>query len=161
MKFLFLVRHAKSSWSFDLPDHDRPLGKRGRKDVVKMGNYLAANHAPPDHLISSTASRAFYTALHFCDQFKVDESNIELNQGLFHAGAQQILNVIRSAKNCERLAVFGHNPGFTDCANQLTNSMIPNVPTCGVVGISFPVENWQDVSFGLGKQEFFYVPKGV
>ncbi len=161
MKLLFLIRHAKSSWTFDLPDHDRPLGKRGRKDAVKMGSYLAAHHSAPDRMISSTASRAFYTALHICDQFQVDEDIIRLTKALFHAGSPQILQVIQSAGACDSLAVFGHNPGFTDCANRLTNGNISNVPTCGVVGISFDVASWKDLQFGQGKQEFFYVPKGI
>jgi hypothetical protein len=39
MKTLFLIRHAKSSWDDTaLPDKDRPLGDRGRRDAPKMGN---------------------------------------------------------------------------------------------------------------------------
>ncbi|MEP5613060.1 MAG: histidine phosphatase family protein [Cyclobacteriaceae bacterium] len=161
MKTLFLVRHAKSSWSFNLPDHDRPLGKRGRKDVAKIGKYLAEIHDTPEVYISSTASRAFYTALFICDQLGVDEGNIVLSKDLFHAGSNEILHVIQSAPSCDRLAVFGHNPGFTDCANKLANTHIDNVPTCGVVGISFDVSSWKEVDFGNGKQAFFYTPKGI
>jgi phosphohistidine phosphatase len=43
MKTLFLIRHAKSSWDDTaLPDKDRPLGDRGRRDAPKMGKRLAA-----------------------------------------------------------------------------------------------------------------------
>jgi phosphohistidine phosphatase len=161
MKTLYLIRHAKSSWAFDLPDHDRPLGKRGRKDVTKMGAYLAEHQPEPEVLISSTASRAFYTALHMCDQYGIDEGRIRLEKKLFHAGSQEILAIIQSAPSCDRLAIFGHNPGFTDAANQLANTTIENVPTCGVVGISFDINSWSDVTFGSGKQWLFYSPKGV
>ena len=161
MKTLYLVRHAKSSWSFNLPDHDRPLGKRGRKDVIKMGKHLAANNKAPEVFISSTASRAFYTALFICDQFGVDEGNIRLTERLFHAGANQILEVIKSAPQVETIAVFGHNPGFTDCANRLANQTIDNVPTCGVVGISLDVKKWEEVLFGRGELSFFYTPKSI
>lgn len=161
MKTLFLIRHAKSSWSFDLPDHDRPLGKRGRRDVFRIGKHLAEHHSAPEVFVSSTASRAFYTALHICDQFKVDESRIRLTKKLFHAGSSEILEVVRSAPDCEQLAVFGHNPGFTDCANRMANSSIDNVPTCGVVGIQFNIDSWSEVDFGSGQQAFFYYPKGI
>jgi phosphohistidine phosphatase len=161
MKLLYLVRHAKSSWSFNLSDHDRPLGKRGRKDVMKMGKFLSENHNPPEIFISSTASRAFYTALHICDQFGIDEGRISLNKSLFHSGANEILSAIKSAPNRDRIALFGHNPGFTECANLLTNSSIDNIPTCGVVGISFDVKSWKDVEFGSGKLEFFNRPKTI
>lgn len=161
MKTLYLIRHAKSSWAFNLPDHDRPLGKRGRRDVIKMGKFLAEHQVRPDCLISSTASRAFYTALFLCDQLGIDEGHIHLDKNLFHAGPYEILEVIRSAPNCERLAIFGHNPGFTDTANHLSNSSIANIPTCGVVGIHFEVTSWKDVGFSLGTQDFFYFPKGI
>lgn len=161
MKSLYLVRHAKSSWTFDLSDHDRPLGKRGRKDVLKMGAHLAINQPKPEVLISSTASRAFYTALHLCDEMGISEKEILLSKKLFHAGAKEILSIIQNAPNCSTLAVFGHNPGFTDCANLLANANIENVPTCGVVGINFDVDSWSEVDFGKGEQVFSYVPKEI
>ena len=161
MKTLYLVRHAKSSWSFDLPDHDRPLGKRGRKDVIKVGRHLAENQAKPDVLISSTASRAFYTALFMCDQMKIDEGRLRLSRDLFHAGAFEIISVIQKAPECTTLAVFGHNPGFTSAANLLANTNIGNIPTCGIVGISFDISSWKEVQEGAGTQQFFYYPKGI
>ncbi|SNT15628.1 phosphohistidine phosphatase [Ekhidna lutea] len=161
MKSLYLIRHAKSSWSFDLDDHDRPLGKRGRKDVHKMGQHLLQNQPVPDILISSTASRALYTALHICDHWGLDEGRIKLDQGLYHAGASEILQIVQKAPECERLAIFGHNPGFTNVANAMANLDFDNVPTCGVVGINFNIRYWKDVKFGEGMLNFFYFPKGI
>lgn len=161
MKTLYLVRHAKSSWAFDLSDHDRPLGKRGRKDVLKIGAYLAKHQEKPDILISSTASRAFYTALFLCDQMNIDEGKIRLTKDLFHAGVFEIISVIQKAPECNTLAIFGHNPGFTSTANALANSQIDNVPTCGIVGISFDIKKWSEIQEGAGKQLFFYYPKGI
>ena len=161
MKTLYLIRHAKSSWAFDLNDHDRPLGKRGRKDVIRMGKHLAKHQPKPEILISSTASRAFYTALHICDQYDIDEGYIHLENNLYHAGASEILGVIRAAPSCDRLAIFGHNPGFTSAANALANLTFDNVPTCGIVGINFQVKYWKDVEFGNGLLSFFYFPKEI
>ena len=161
MKTLYLIRHAKSSWSFDLSDHDRPLGKRGRRDVLKMGKHLKEHQPRPDVLISSTASRAFYTALHICDQMGIDEGKVRLDKDLYHAGSHEILQVIQNAPNCERLAIFGHNPGFTSAANALANLSFDNIPTCGMVGINFNVKYWKDVDFGNGMLSFFYFPKEI
>lgn len=62
MKDLFLIRHAKSSWTDDsLRDMDRPLNKRGKRQVEAMAHSLLqlgalngpihASHAcrPSDH----------------------------------------------------------------------------------------------------------------
>ncbi len=161
MKTLYLIRHAKSSWSFDLSDHDRPLGKRGRKDVIRMGQHLASLQPRPEVLISSTASRAFYTALHICDQLNIDEGHIRLDKRLYHAGANEILQVVKNAPNCDRLAIFGHNPGFTSATNALAKLEFDNIPTCGIIGINFNVKYWKDVDFGLGLLAFFYFPKKI
>jgi phosphohistidine phosphatase len=38
MKTLLLLRHGKSNWNEpSLPDHDRPLNKRGERDAPRMG----------------------------------------------------------------------------------------------------------------------------
>ena len=55
MKTLLLLRHAKSSWSDPtLPDHDRPLNKRGIHDAPRMGKLLRHEHLMPDLILSST-----------------------------------------------------------------------------------------------------------
>ncbi len=41
MKTLLILRHAKSSWEFtELPDHDRPLNNRGKRDAPRIGKTL-------------------------------------------------------------------------------------------------------------------------
>ena len=42
MKTLLILRHAKSAWGNPgLPDHERPLNKRGKRDAPRMGQLLA------------------------------------------------------------------------------------------------------------------------
>jgi phosphohistidine phosphatase len=41
--------------------------------------------------------------------------------------------------------LFGHNPEITDLVNFFSSYYIPNVPTCGIVEIEFPVERWDDI----------------
>src|SRR6266545_4004699 len=58
MRTLFLIRHAKSSWDDTaLPDKDRPLGDRGRRDAPKMGKRLAKRDVKPDLILSSPVRR--------------------------------------------------------------------------------------------------------
>ena len=63
MKSVLVLRHAKSSWKHpELPDHDRPLNKRGKHDAPLMGRLLKREDLVPDVIISSTAMRAGATA---------------------------------------------------------------------------------------------------
>ena len=62
-KVLLILRHAKSSLKYgDIPDHDRPLNKRGKKQAPEMGILLKQLQLVPDYVISSTAKRAVDTA---------------------------------------------------------------------------------------------------
>ena len=45
---LILLRHAKSDWP-DVPDRDRPLAKRGRRDAPNIGRWLRDHGVPARH----------------------------------------------------------------------------------------------------------------
>lgn len=144
-KTLYIVRHAKSSWNFDLPDEDRPLGLRGRLDVVKVGKHLAINENTPDVMISSPASRALYTALFIADEWGYPEAEIHLEKRLYHASAEQILTVISEQKTADSIVIFGHNPGFTELVNFFSEDYLDNLSTCGVFAFTFEMESWSNI----------------
>lgn len=77
MKQLFIVRHAKSSWDYPLlDDNERPLNKRGARDVPIMGEFLKERISCPANFISSPAVRAFDTAIGFAEEFGYPTSQI-------------------------------------------------------------------------------------
>ena len=59
MKTLYIIRHAKSSWGdFSLPDFERPLNERGKKDAPEMAKRLLDKKINIDAFVSSPAKRA-------------------------------------------------------------------------------------------------------
>ncbi|MGO8895802.1 MAG: SixA phosphatase family protein [Streptosporangiaceae bacterium] len=52
-----LVRHAEAAGP-GVPDHDRPLARRGRRDAPAVGRWLRDAHCVPDQVLCSTARRA-------------------------------------------------------------------------------------------------------
>jgi phosphohistidine phosphatase len=40
------------------------------------------------------------------------------------------------------LMLFGHNPGLTDLVNYLVPGLTSNLPTSGVVTVSFTTDDW-------------------
>ena len=63
MKYIYLVRLAKSSWKDKLlSDRQRPLNKRGKENAPVMAERLRARGGQPDLIISSPAKRARMTA---------------------------------------------------------------------------------------------------
>jgi phosphohistidine phosphatase len=161
MKTLFVVRHAKSSWDFPtLPDHDRPLNKRGEKNAPEMGTRLAKRQITPDLMISSTAVRAQSTAQIIAEKIGYPASDIIFTRQLYHAGISDIVDLLANESGTTAsIMLFGHNPGFTDFVNWLTGTYIDNVPTTGIVAIELAIEDWKSVKEGAGKILFFDYPK--
>ena len=161
MKLLYLVRHAKSSWSnLSLDDFDRPLNKRGKRDAPMMAKRMLSQGIAPSLLLSSPAKRAMKTCKVFAKELDYSKQRIETDMGLYHASSQEILNIIRGKNDAlDSIMVFGHNPGFTDLSNALTGENILNVPTCGIVAVNFSVASWSDLAYEEGQLIFFDYPK--
>ncbi len=165
MKYLYLVRHAKSSWDFpELTDFDRPLNKRGKSNAPEMGLRLAARNLELDAIITSPANRAKSTAKLIAEELDFSQEKILKKEDVYHATGSVLADFIRSITDDLRsVMLIGHNPGFTDLANFLKEPdyYIGNVPTCGVVAIEFAVNQWADVSKHSGRMLFFDYPKKV
>src|SRR5437763_14629781 len=58
---LVLLRHAKSARPHGVPDEDRPLTGRGRRDAQAAGLWLATEGPRPDLTLCSTAVRTRHT----------------------------------------------------------------------------------------------------
>lgn len=159
MKTLYIIRHAKSSWHFDFSDHDRPLATRGRRDVLKIGKTLSTNEETPDLFISSSASRALYTALHIADEWGYPDDNIVMDPKLYHAGVGELCKVITSQTEADSIAIFGHNPGLTDLINKFVTEYVDNLPTCGVCALEFPIDSWSEIKNSKPRLKFLITPK--
>jgi phosphohistidine phosphatase len=161
MKKLFLIRHAKSSWDFsELSDFERPLHKRGRRDAPFMAKLLSQQGVSPDLIISSPANRAVTTARYFCEPLNYNFHNLYLEPGIYEASGEEILDVIRNTGNSfNSIMLFLHNPGLTDLANMLSSKSINNIPTCGIVSLSFNIDDWNQISSQNSEIIFFEYPK--
>ncbi|MEL7002663.1 MAG: histidine phosphatase family protein [Bacteroidota bacterium] len=161
MKTLYLIRHAKSSWKYDhLADIDRPLNKRGQRDAPEMGKRLKARGIYPDLMISSPANRALTTCKTVADALNYAHSDIKIEDTVYHGSESALLKAVHSCNDSVGiLFLFGHNPGLTDFANELTHSDIWNIPTCGIFGCTFDVDHWSEVKMGGGVRIFYDFPK--
>ncbi|WP_299439478.1 histidine phosphatase family protein [uncultured Aquimarina sp.] len=149
MKTLYIIRHAKSSWEFDLQDHERPLNNRGLRDADLVGKNLKTLIKPVDKVLSSDAERAKTTAKIILDNLDLDDDIFSLESKLYDFNGHQVIEVIKSCdEDVNTLMIFGHNHAFTSIANLYGSEVIDNLPTAGVVGIQFDVNNWKDISVG-------------
>ena len=94
-----------------MPDKDRPLNDRGERDAPKMGERLAKREVKPDLILSSPAKRAFRTAQVIARKLNYKLQDIVLDERLYAAGADDLLNVIRElGSKPTTVMLFGHNP---------------------------------------------------
>src|SRR2546426_1939801 len=146
MKTLFLIRHAKSSWADTaLPDKDRPLAKRGRRDAPKMGRRLAKREVKPDLILSSPARRALTTAEIIAKKLDYKLKNILVDDRLYAGAVHGLLDVIHKlGGKPEQVMLFGHNPELTELAHRLA-SEITHMPTCAVAKFTFNAKSWSNI----------------
>ncbi len=161
MKTLYILRHAKSSWDNpDLDDFQRPLNERGEKDAPRMGKRLHKVQVSPKLICSSPANRALTTAQLVATELGYPIGDIQEELKLYHAGEESILEILRSFNDTlETVMIVGHNPGFTEFANDLLNEEISNLPTAGVVGAKLNITSWKEARWGCGEMLFFEYPK--
>ena len=162
-KQLLLIRHAKSDWdNAGLTDFNRPLNRRGNANAPEMACRMLNEQIIPDLIVSSPALRAITTAKYFAETWRIDKAKIQHESSIYEANVKSLLAVVNQLENQFKLvALFGHNPGLTDFANYLSDANIYNMPTCSIVIIKFPFDNWNEISAETGKVMLFDYPKSL
>ncbi len=160
MKTLFLVRHAKSSRNdAAMPDKDRPLNDRGKRDAPKMGERLAKRDVKPNLILSSPARRALKTAQIIARKLDYKVKDIVVDDRLYAVEADDLLRVIRRlGDKLECVMLFSHNPELTELAHRLS-SKITHMPTCAVAEFTFDAKSWSYIGKGKPTRMALYYPK--
>ncbi|MBL4657007.1 MAG: histidine phosphatase family protein [Flavobacteriales bacterium] len=161
-KRVILIRHAKSSWSHQgLSDFERPLNGRGRENAPYMGQKLHSHGFQIDQIYSSPSKRTSQTIKRITKEIDFEYSEVEFENSMYHGGTDDLLDVIHGVDDKHQcIALVTHNPGITYLANYLQkDTYIANVPTCGIVSISFSMDTWLSISESNGSLEFFDYPK--
>lgn len=161
MKTLYLVRHAKSSWDdHDLSDFERPLNHRGEKDAPRMGKFFAHKKFFPELIISSPAVRAYTTAKIVANELNYPKDKLKTDSRIYEAAMKHLVEIIHDIDDSiSSVMMFGHNPGFTNLANQLGDKFIDNMPTCSLAAIEMDINSWKEVTRYCGKLVMFEYPK--
>jgi len=150
MKKLYIVRHAKSSWTYQgVKDVDRPLKKRGINDAYLMSSVLKDKIDRPDVFVSSSANRALHTAVIFGETFGFPLANLQINKSLYSFSDGYLIKTVKALDDGFNSAIiFSHDHGISDFVNKFGNKSIPHVSTCGVIGIEFDNDHWKNIKKG-------------
>jgi phosphohistidine phosphatase len=136
-----LLRHAKSDWP-DVPDRERPLAKRGRRDAPRIGRWLHDHGYLPDVVVCSPARRTEQTWELLAPELGGSPS-VAFEPRAYAASAPTLLYLARELPGRYRAALLiAHNPGIAELAASLTeNDTHPNpslrFPTAAVAILEF------------------------
>jgi phosphohistidine phosphatase len=174
-KKLVLLRHAKSAWP-DVPDHERPLARRGQRDAPAMGRWLRAAGYLPDQVLCSTARRARETWQLTRDGLGASPP-VSFDARVYQASAVQLLDLIRRAPPAARtLLIIGHDPAIPELAHMLAAAASParpgaesqaaspamsdRIPTAAIAVLEL-TGNWEQLAPGSARLTSFVTPRDL
>jgi len=103
---------------------------------------------------------ALHTATIFARVFEIEGSKLVIRNDLYLTGKKNILDIIKKTNNTiDSLMIFGHNPAFTDIANDFLINKIDNLPTTGIVTLKFELNSWKEVHAQNCIESVFDYPK--
>jgi phosphohistidine phosphatase len=151
---LILLRHAKSDWP-DVPDHERPLAKRGRRDAPRIGRWLQEHGYRPGVVVCSDAQRTRQTWDLVAPELGGSPA-VRFEPRAYAASALTLLYLAQELPSQYQAAMLiGHNPGLSDLATSLaapqaSGQSVPpaiSLPTAAVAVFEFPGD-WPSLSPG-------------
>jgi phosphohistidine phosphatase len=112
-------------------------------------------------LVSSPAFRALETALIFAIELGIPSEEIvmdsQIYDGLNLKNLPKLLATVD--ENADSIVLFGHNPVFSDLANDLSQAGCDPMPKSAVVCLSFNIKTWSEIRKKSGKLEYFLKPE--
>lgn len=143
-----------------MSDVDRPLIPKGVKKTKLVVSFLKSRETSLDLIISSPAVRAFETARIVAQGLGYPVEKIAIERRIYDGYYDRILDIIYGTpNNVNTLAIFGHNPTITHLANLFLHPGLDEIPTSGVVCLTFPTDKWEDIPSTDPVKEFFITPK--
>ena len=159
---LYLLRHAKSSWDHPgLPDHDRPLARRGRRATKALRPYLQQHEIAAELLLCSTARRARES------RERIDPTlgapTVRREPALYAASAEALLDRLRDVPDAvTSVMLIGHNPGIEELTDTLTGSPVGSTfPTAALATLELLSARWGDAGPGTAKLIDFVRPRDL
>jgi phosphohistidine phosphatase len=121
------MRHGKSAYPGGLPDHERPLADRGRREAALAGRWMADDGLTVDAVLCSTATRTRQTL----QRTGITAPTIFVDD-IYGGDADDVCEAIRihAPADADTVLVIGHEPGMPDTAMTLDpGAHIPRFPT--------------------------------
>jgi len=117
VRHLILLRHAKSESAHDgLADFDRPLSKRGERQLTEVAAAITPFISGLCHCVCSSALRTRQTLALALPSWP--EIQVSYSDPLYAAGYEKIADIVLSCPpEIDTIILVGHNPGISAFLN--------------------------------------------
>lgn len=117
---LVVLRHAKSDWSAQTADRDRPLNGRGRRQAPEAGHWLAGHLPPLDLALVSPAARAQET-WRLAVEAGARAELVRTEDAVYTFDGDDLLQLVQGlSPDVRRAVLVGHNPALADLVWRLS-----------------------------------------
>ncbi|CAM3447829.1 histidine phosphatase family protein [Kibdelosporangium persicum] len=150
-----MLRHAKSAWPDGVPDLERPLGDRGRRDAPAVGRWLAENVPNLQLVVCSTAVRARQT-WDLAAAELTSRPDVRHHAKIYYG---PLVEVVRDLPpEITSAMLVGHNPDMEDLVEHLTGTPTTfKTSTLAVLGTELP---WSEAGPGWAEVISTATPRG-
>ena len=119
---LYFLRHGEADWpNWNKPDGERPLTKRGKKEMRELAKFLDRLKVRPNMIVTSPLPRAVETAEIATDYLKAKLRRDEL---LAPGFGMSELRTLLKRHHAKVLMLVGHEPDFTNVISELTGAAL-------------------------------------
>jgi phosphohistidine phosphatase len=147
---LYFLRHGEADWpEWKKSDDERPLTKRGKREMRDVAKFLDRLKVRPNLIVTSPLPRAAQTAEIAADYLKAKLRKDELLAPGF--GASKLPTVLKR-HGARVLMLVGHEPDFTQVISELTGASL-KLSKAGVALVDLDSESEE------GKLLWLFPPK--
>ena len=147
---LYFLRHGEADWpSWKKSDDERPLTKRGKKQMRDVARFLDHLKVRPNLIVTSPLPRAAQTAEIAADYLK---AKLRKDESLAPGFAMSKLRTVLKRHRAKALMLVGHEPDFTNVISELTGASL-KLPKAGVALLDIDPESEE------GKLLWLFPPK--
>ena len=119
---LYFLRHGEADWlNWNKPDNERPLTKRGKKEMRELAKFLGRLKVRPNLIVTSPLPRAAQTAEIAADYLKAKLRKDELLAPGF--GMTELRTALKR-HHAKVLMLVGHEPDFSNVISGLTGGSL-------------------------------------
>jgi phosphohistidine phosphatase len=117
---LYFLRHGEADWpDWDGPDDERPLTKKGKKEIKKLAKFLTRLDVDLDEIVTSPLPRAAQTAVIVAKRYSLTAHEDDGLKPGFNRG--DLEKLLKGRQNLA-LMIAGHEPDFTNVISSITGA---------------------------------------